>query len=324
MTNLMQTAMAVTLTISHINDLIEAQLLQWPEAAANFNNLRNVERRNFVLGDFRCAVQLNPARIRSTTAAVDARSVEERPCFLCESNRPECQISVPWVAGWQLLVNPFPILPVHFTIVNPSHSPQGDIPLEMAAMAENAPDLVIFYNGARAGASAPDHQHAQAVLKSELPIIALTEKCHPSTRPGWMSSEDFELDLPFHFMSAVISPDELGMRALSKCSHAFGIDGRTGAPDSRLLNSFMWIDDSGLLRILIIPRKAHRPSCFFTTDSQKRLVSPGAIDMAGIVITPREIDFKALSDEEIRAIYGEVAFADGLPEIIKSHFKVER
>lgn len=324
MMNLMQRAMTPMLTISHINGLIEAQLLQWPEAAANFNNLRGVERRNLDLGDFRCAVQLNPARIRSTTAAVDSGSIADRPCFLCESNRPDCQISIPWIGGWQLLVNPFPILPVHFTIVNPAHTPQGNIPLEMAAMAENAPDLVMFYNGARAGASAPDHQHAQAVLKSELPIISLTEKFHPATRPGWMSSEETGLDLPFHFMSAVISPDDAGLRALAKCRDAFGIDGRSGTPDRGLLNSFMWIDASGLLRILIIPRKAHRPSCFFADTPQRRLVSPGAIDMAGIVITPREEDFKALSDEDIRGIYGDVAFAEGLPDIVRSHFNNER
>lgn len=322
MTNMMERTLKGMLTTSLINDLIEDQLIQWPEAAANFSNIRLVRRRNLMLGDFHCAVQLNPARIRSSAANVDARSIAERPCFLCESNRPDCQNTFHWVAGWQLLVNPFPILPVHFTIVNPSHTPQADIPLEMAAMAETAPDLVIFYNGARAGASAPDHQHVQAVLKSELPLIRLTEECHPASRPGWMSSEDFGLDLPFSFLSAVITPDKTGMEALAKCRSAFGMDAETGLPDSRLLNSFMWIDESGLLRIVIIPRRAHRPDCYFSEESLKRIVSPGAIDMAGIIITPREEDFMALTDEDIRRIYAEVAFADGLPSGIKSRFKV--
>lgn len=309
------------LTTSHINSLIEEQLLQWPEAAANFSNLRRVSRRNLMLGDLQCAVQLNPARIRSTGANVDAKAVAERPCFLCKANRPEAQITVDWVSGWQLLVNPFPILPVHFTIVNPAHTPQSAIPLEMAAMAEQAPDLVIFYNGARAGASAPDHQHAQAVLKSELPLIRLAERYHPASRSGWMSSEEYGLDLPFHFLSAVISPDEAGMRALAKCPGAFGIDASTGQPDRGLLNAFMWIDSAGLLRIVIIPRKAHRPSCYFLEEPERRLVSPGAIDMAGIIITPREEDFNALSDEDIRRIYAEVAFADRLPQQIKDYFE---
>lgn len=133
----------------------------------------------------------------------------------------------------------------------------------MAAMAESARDLVFFFNGARAGASAPDHMHVQAVLKSELPLIRLAEANHPASRGGFMSSEEYGLDLPFHFISAVITPDNEGMKALARIPGAFGIDAESGQPDRGLVNAFFWIGDDGLLRVAVVPRKRHRPYCHY-------------------------------------------------------------
>lgn len=307
---------SMRMTTEKINDFIELQLLDWKQAARNYMGLRSVRRRPLKLGDFDAAVQLNPARAISTNAKVDKKSIASRPCFLCRENRPHEQISLDWVAGWQLLVNPFPILPVHFTVVNPVHTPQAEIPVEMAAMAENAPDLVFFYNGAHAGASAPDHQHAQGVLKSELPLVKIVEKHHPDAIRSWMCSDSFGLDLPFSFMSAIVSQDQEGLPVLRKAVTAFGLN-----QDRGLLNSFMWIDSKGLLRIVIIPRRAHRPECYFAADDRGIKVSPGAIDMAGILITTRQEDFDGLTSEIARQIYAEVAFADGLPDYILNHFR---
>ena len=310
------------LSIDAINDLLEAQLLSWPEAKTNFDRLQEIKRKPLALGDLNAAAQLNPARIRSTAAAVDSKSISERSCFLCASNRPEEQMSAEWPeAGWELLVNPYPILPVHFTIVSKEHRPQDEIPLEMAMMAELAPSLAIFYNGARAGASAPDHAHCQAMLKSELPLIALAERFHSADEPGWKSSEDFGADLPFHFLSAVITPDIEGMSALSKVPKAFGVDSATGKQDCGLINAFFWISDRDhLLRIVIIPRKAHRPSLYYLPDDEKFVISPGAVDMAGLLIVPRAEDYDRLTPEIARRIYAETAFADSLPDDLRSTF----
>lgn len=304
------------MTTENINDFIELQLLGWKQAADNYHGLRFVRRKPLKLGNFDAAVQMNPARAVSTNARVDKKSIEARPCFLCKENRPDEQISPDWVAGWQLLVNPFPILPVHFTVVNPVHTPQAEIPVEMAAMAEAAPDLVFFYNGARAGASAPDHQHVQAVLKYELPLVRLVENYHPDSIRSWICSDSFGLDLPFSFMSAIVSPDHKGLSILSKSISSFGLNHDTG-----LINSFMWIDAKGLLRVVIIPRRTHRPECYFVPDNRGIKVSPGAIDMAGILITTRQEDFDEITPEIVRQIYAEVAFADGLPDYILDHFQ---
>lgn len=310
------------LTTEHINTLIERQLDAWPEARENFFRLGEASRRNFTLGALDCAAQLNPARIRSTGASVDSKSIAARPCFLCSANRPEQQITVEWLPGWHLLVNPYPILPVHFTIAATDHRPQDRVPLDMAAMAEAAPDLVFFFNGARAGASAPDHMHAQAVLKSELPLIRLVEKHHPATHAGFMSSEQYGVDLPFHFVSAVVTPDANGMKTLARIPGAFGIDSKTGQPDRGLVNAFFWIGDNGMLRIAVVPRRAHRPECYDLPENERLVISPGAIDMTGLIVTPRREDFDRLTPAIIERIYSDVAFSGSLPEAVKEYFKV--
>lgn len=310
------------LTQEHINMIIEQQLECWPEARENFFRLRDSDRRPLTWGDLQGAAQHNPARIRSTGAAVDSKSIAARPCFLCRDNRPHEQTPIVWMDGWELLVNPYPILPVHFTIVSTTHRPQKNIPLEMAAMAEAAPDLVIFFNGAKAGASAPDHMHVQAVLKTELPLIRLAENAHPASQSGFMSSEQYKLKLPFHFISAVITPDDYGMRTLAKIPGAFGIDRQTGKPDSGLLNAFFWIGEDGLLRSVIVPRQRHRPSCYTAEEDSRLVISPGAIDMAGLLIVPRREDFERLDERTSSGIYSEVAFAYGLPDMINNYFGI--
>lgn len=296
-----------------INSLIERQLEVWPLARRNFDALMEIGRKNIPLGNLPAIVQHNPARIKSTGAKTDAASIRARACFLCKENRPQEQLTVEWLPGWELLINPYPILPVHFTIVDSSHRDQDAIPIEMAIMAEKAPDLAIFYNGAKAGASAPDHRHCQAVLKSELPLLRLAEKYHGYDQPDILSSESFGIDLPFHFISAIIKPVEEGMRYLDIMTRIRGIDKETGLPDKNLVNAFFWIDAKGLLRIVVIPRRAHRPECFFAEDDSRMMVSPGALDMAGLMILPQEDDFQKINQEVMKKIYSEVAFSGNIP-----------
>lgn len=306
------------MTNEQINDFVEAQLSLWPVAKRNYDNLALTRRRTIELGDFKACLQLNPGRVRSTAAAVDKKSISERPCFLCESNRSKEQISLPWLENWEMLVNPYPILPIHFTIPSRRHTPQGNIPYEMASMAEQAPDLVFFFNGAKAGASAPDHMHCQAVLKNELPIVSMAEQHHPTDSRGWKSSEEFGLSIPFQFLSGVIYPDAQGLKDLSKLEKAGGIANGVEAISTELVNAFAWIDKRGFLRLVVIPRRAHRSSHYFR-ETDNFMVSPGALDMAGLVILPRENDFDRMDAETLKEIYSETAFTE-LPSKIKSAF----
>ena len=310
------------LNTEEINSFIEAQLALWPLASENFSKLKNVERKNFKLGDLIVCAQWNPGRIVSTGAKVDKKTIESRPCFLCKKNRPPEQYTFDFIENWEFLINPYPILPVHFTISNTCHVPQGKVPMDMAVMAELAPYLVFFYNGAKAGASAPDHQHVQAVLASELPLLNLVEKFHPVNQSGFLSSEEFGLELPFHFISSVILPDLDGMINLKKITGAFGLEEEKKSCDSGLINAFFWLDKTGILRALVIPRKRHRPDCYFARNEDQMIISPGAIDMSGLLIVPRKEDFDKITEKEIRQIYSDVSFSGNLPSAIKDYFGV--
>lgn len=292
-------------SLDDLSEQRDAQLALWPLAKENYSALGRVETKVFRLGDFPMMAMHNPARMKSTGAAVDKKSIEERPCFLCRDNRPEQQLQDTILPGWDFLVNPYPILPMHFTIVSTRHVPQSGLPLEAASMAEMMPGMTVFFNGARAGASAPDHLHLQAVMASELPLLRIAEDNHPSGRPGIMSSDYFGLDLPFGFFSAVITPDDCGMRTLAAVAKAEGVDAVSEEPDPGLVNTFLWIDKEGLLRAVVVPRSAHRPSCYFKDEPDKMVISPGALDMAGIMVVPRREDFERLDIDGIKEIYSE-------------------
>lgn len=296
-------------TISHeeVTDFIAAQLAVWPLAKRNHDALAGVERRALPLGDLEAAVQWNPARIVSTGAKTAAADISARPCFLCGSNRPAEQMVFPILEGWEMLVNPYPIFPVHLTLASSEHRPQERVPMDIVDMAERLPGMAVFFNGARAGASAPDHLHLQAVLKDELPLLRLAEKCHPASRPGLRVSTEFGLYLPFTFFSGVVEPAQAGIPTLMSGLNIGGrrTDGRL--VDPALVNTFFWMGSEGLLRFVVVPRTAHRPECYPSDGGEGLMVSPGCIDMAGVVVTPREEDFRRITADDIRRIYKEVA-----------------
>lgn len=293
-----------------INDFIEAQLEVWEDARQRYHTLGKTQRKKFTIKGLNGFFQYNPSRIVSTGAKVDAKAIKERPCFLCETNRPQCQWSLPVVEGWDFLLNPFPIFPVHFTIASQSHVPQVNFPFEAILFADRFPELAVFFNGAKAGASAPDHCHLQAVLKDELPLLRLVEENHPATETGIKSSYQYQTRPPFLVYSAVIPPTTEGEEILKKMAVLTGREENSEFPDPGLRNIVVWKDAStGLARMMVIPRKAHRPSCYFDSEEKKLLVSPGTIDMCGIVVVPRSEDFVRIDDTMMEKIYSEVAFS---------------
>lgn len=143
-----------------VEEFVSRQLSVWPEAAARFDALKSVEIKT--VGGY--DVQFNPARAVSTAAKTDARSIAARPCFLCKANRPAEQMHLDW-EDMEILVNPFPIFPGHLTIAAKTHQPQSMLGRagQMRRLSRALPGYTVFFNGARCGASAPDHMHFQAV-----------------------------------------------------------------------------------------------------------------------------------------------------------------
>lgn len=285
-----------------MNFPFDDQLAAWPLARQNYQALGKTERRKIQIGDLTVGIQHNPARIVSTAAKTDAGTLAQRPCFLCEVNRPAIQKELPIADGWDLLLNPFPIFPIHYTIVSTTHRPQEGLSLDMVEMAEKLPGHTVFFNGKKAGASCPDHLHCQAVMTGELPLMHLAEEKHAHDKKERVAtSADLGLDMPFSFKSIIVTPDPEGMRILASLEE---IIGKEYVEEGRL-NLFVWIDTHGLLRIVAVPRNAHRPSCYGTENPGQHLVSPGCIDMAGVIIAPRKEDYDSLTATDIRSIYTE-------------------
>ena len=107
---------------SRISRFCFLQMEKWADARHRFRDLKHVETHQ--LSD-QMKVQWNPARIVSTGAKIDKKTLGDRPCFLCDKNRPKEQISKQIDERFLLLVNPFPILPIHFTIPARKHQPQS-------------------------------------------------------------------------------------------------------------------------------------------------------------------------------------------------------
>lgn len=291
----------------NIADFFNHQLDCWKLASDNFEALRKVETRTFMFGDFPLIVQWNPARKRSTGAKVDSKSISERTCFLCREHRPEEQYyddSI--VKGYDFLVNPYPIFDHHFTISSIAHRHQDEIDFrQMADFAINHPELVTFYNGSASGASAPDHLHFQAGNKDFLPICNYVN--HDIDR---VDSRFFPYvvrrypELPMKFIHMTIPTSDIDR--YDDCCRL--INQLCEKPSMR--NIVMFTNNSEHLEVLIFPRKSHRPSCYFATGEQHIMVSPGAVDMAGVMILPQEEDFDKITKEDIIKIYSEVSLSD--------------
>lgn len=263
------------MTREEIRDFFNSQIHDWDLARKNFEALSLIKKKPFKIKDMEGWVQFNPARAVSTLANLDKKTLEKRPCFLCECNRPKEQKKINIEDKWDLLVNPFPILPYHFTIASGNHSPQFfDLSAGMS-LAETLQGMVVFFNGEGAGASAPDHLHYQAVPMDSLPLINVMEKG---------AADKIKLNFPFEF---ILDTDHFESEDLP-------------------VNAYFWVNKEGKNRNLIIKRKAHRPEMFYLDPPYRRAVSPGAIDMAGVIVTPYEDDFNRINGSDIETIYKEV------------------
>ena len=276
-----------------LTEFFEKQLRQWPDARQRYDDLTNIRTRG--LKELR--LQFNPARMVSTGAKIDKRSLAKRPCFLCAANRPEEQIAID-LGRSELLVNPFPILPRHYTIPLKEHRTQDVSVLvdEIQKVLDADPALIVFYNGPHCGASAPDHAHLQAGTSGVLPVQSLW-----SDDVEWKKTVcECKIGLVRGYVCPVIA---------LKCSDGMMTHGVSAllVRFARMfdMNIITWLEEEEQV-ILAFPRKKHRPDCY----ADGVLVSPGAIDMGGVIITPREEDFETLDYDTVAGILREVSYSE--------------
>lgn len=292
-----------------LNAFFESQLAEWELARRNFEALRRVETRTFDLDGFSIRVQFNPARIVSSTAKVDAVSVIARKCFLCAENQPPEQRGLPWGDGYRVLVNPYPIFARHFTIPAAEHVPQSiaDRYGDMLVLARRFDRMVVFYNGPRCGASAPDHAHFQAVGKGVMPLESeigrfATEKVFEVSGAAAYAVRNY-LRGGFAIRSADASA---AVACFGKLYEALEVLPADAEP---MMNVLTWYGSDGWTSC-VFPRTKHRPACFYGEGAAHLLVSPASVDLAGVMIVPRRDDFVKITAENIRAIFNEVCIDD--------------
>lgn len=302
--------------------LIKDQQDEWELARKNYAGLKKVKTRKLAFDGFDMVVQFNPERIRSSAAKVDIKSIEARPCFLCQQNLPKEQRGIQVMDNYMILVNPFPIFPEHLTIPHINHIDQliedkfGDM-LELAKILDN---FTVFYNGPKCGASAPDHFHFQAGIKRFMPI----ERDH---RNGSF----------FHYSKSVNGVEVIKWTDYIRTILTFS--GRDKSQITSLFNT-LFTELKGLqpdetepmLNILasfegsrwtvhVFPRKLHRPRQYFEEGDKQIVLSPASVDMGGVLITPREEDYQKLSMGDAQDIFEQVCMDDEqFEEIIKRLF----
>lgn len=304
-------------TDSSLQRFFNRQLELWYDARMRYSELKQVLSREVVDEESGTVlrIQYNPARIVSTGAKIDKEAIAERPCFLCKENRPQEQIVKPLNDNGEenaldLLVNPFPILPTHFTLPAHTHQPQQVIECYPAIYRtlDTYPELTVFYNGPQCGASCPDHLHLQAGMPAILPLQTQWARLSRSLKPLSVLSETEEIALIQDYVCPAIlirAKSEKSFRKMFQKVYQ-ALPTPMGEATEPMMNILAWRNAEETLTI-IFPRRKHRPACY----NSEYLVSPGALDMAGLVITPRREDYDRLSSHQAAAILREVSLSSG-------------
>ena len=308
---------------SSISRFFNRQLEVWTDARHRFRDLKHVETRQF---SDQLKLQWNLARIVSTGAKIDKKTLGERPCFLCDKNRPKEQMSKQIDEKFHLLVNPFPILPVHFTIPARKHQPQliyknyG----EMHRFISLHSDLMVFYNGPKCGASAPDHLHFQAGTNGILPLQTNWQRLSRNLTDIISLNDEEKISVvrdfivpAFVIISKSAESDEALFRRLYKAMP------QRGDETEPMMNIISWRKGEEFISV-VIPREKHRPEAYFAEGDAQFVVSPGALDMSGLIITPREEDFRKLTEEKALSLLQECGVSEEKMNAIIAKLKASK
>ena len=299
-----------------LTDFFHNQLNQWQDVAKRFEELKGVQTRE--VGS--ALAQFNPARLVSTGAKIDKATLAKRPCFLCEKNRPVEQIVLPFGEGFDILVNPFPILPVHFTIPSRHHQLQAiaENYVQIHRLLRAYPQLMVFYNGPKCGASAPDHLHFQAGTSGILPLQRDWQRLYETSLPLLKLNDAegiYEIkDYICPTLAIVSHTERHDVELFSRLYEALPLKEDETEP---MMNIVAWRNGDAFISV-VFPREKHRPDCYSAEGEAQCLVSPGSLDMAGLMILPRQRDFEGMTSERAKAVLREVSLSDeAMAEVVK-------
>lgn len=312
--------------IDSVKTLIRDQKLNWEQCKSGYATLDSVEIKVFHFENFSIKVQFNSGRMISTSAKVDTKSINGRKCFLCKDNLPQEQQTVEYKDDFLILVNPFPIFPEHFTLPSIHHTKQNiedSFPVLMDFCEDLSPDYSVFYNGPRCGASAPDHLHFQAGTKNFMTIDYEYDLLKEKLAEKIIENNSLVVSAIDDGLRKMISFEGNSKSEIEKVFQIFysslkEISGQNEEPMMNVVGSYQ----NKKWRIIVFLRKKHRPDAFFTEDEEKRiLLSPAAVDIGGVCITPREKDFETITKEKLKDIFTEVFIDESMFQKLKNKLR---
>ena len=272
----------------NLHIFLQEQLEKVPVAKANYEKLKQIKTKEFEFDGYKIYVHFNPASAVSSHAKLDAKSIAERPCFLCPKNRIEGQTAIDFKGKYDICINPFPICDEHFTVVSKIHEPQsieGKV-RDFLDLAKQYSDFIALFNGSKSGASAPDHMHFQLVNKDYFPYAVETQM------PGVVEKIVLRSKNAEDLETKINAQLELLQR-----------EGELPASHTNLICEYK----NEELVFTIFPRITHRPRQFFSEGEDRLMMSPGAIDMTGHLIAAREEDFEKITKEVIVDIFSQIS-----------------
>ncbi len=306
--------------------LLNLQKNNWSQLSEGYKSLGSIKTKEYLFDGFTLRLQFNPGRIISTSATVDENTIKTRKCFLCNENLPKDQKGILYRNNFLILCNPFPIFPEHFTIPSIKHSPQeikNSIGILLKLSKDLSSDYIVFYNGPKCGASAPDHLHFQAGNKFFMPIDKEYNYLKKKYSEGIFRNENISIYVMDDKLRKFISFESKNKREIIRYFHKLYSlliisSNENEEPKMNIISSFS--KETGW-NLIVFLREKHRSSHFFAQGDKKILLSPAAVDLGGVCITPMEKDFYKISKETLIEIFNEVSFSRKKFEVLLDKMK---
>ena len=299
---------------NRIHKFVGDQLSRWPLACDNFRALKNVRVREVEIGGLKVKLQFNPARMISSAAKLTKEDIAKRKCFLCRENRSPEQIMLKFEGRkgkkYHILVNPYPIFPDHLVIAMDRHVDQSiwHRYIDMLDLARKYSDFSFFYNGPYCGASAPDHHHFQGAPKGLMPLENDVDAKLDSLQQI-TSVQDARLYHYDNFTSGIfVIRAETAKSAAKMFYRLMDCADMLEEDNEPRINLFTYYRD-GEFRSIVIFRRCHRSSHYFSDGPDHLTMSPGCADMAGVFIVPVEEEFNKITPELLSAMLDEVTIS---------------
>lgn len=299
-------------TISNkMGSLLKQQFNTWDLLNKNYTGLNTVKIKTFNFDSFRIDVQFNPSRITSSAAKVDDASIKARKSFLHYNNLPPAQKGLLYKDNYLILCNPFPIFNEHFTIPVIEQTPQSIIGKynDFLNLTKDISErYVVFYNGPKCGASAPDHMHFQAGNKNFMPLDTEYNGIISKFGKMLLSKDNVKIYAVENYLRKFYSIHSSNFDSAEKYFYCLidKIKEVTEQTEEPLLNILGYYTNNEWVTV-IFPREKHRPTYYFEEGEKNILLSPASVDMGGVCITPLEKDFTKITKEEIVDIYRQVS-----------------